>query len=307
MFPIDWLVSLAGFFVGGIVGLTGMGGGALMTPVLVLLFGIPPTVAVASDLAASLFMKPVGALVHLKRGTINGALVRLLCLGSIPAAFAGAALANHLGKSQELENGMRTLLGAALLVAASGTVAKSVLSGQRSVPAGRSLVPIEMKPVRTVLVGLVGGFIVGMTSVGSGSLVIVMLMLVYPQLTGSRLVGTDLAQAIPLVGAAALAHTFFGGTHLGLTASLLVGGIPGVFLGALASSSAPDRLIRPVLVLALATSALKLLGVPNAWIAAVAASVALGGLAWATRRGTDLLPSLPDPEADIAAAGDAAQ
>src|SRR5258706_14483615 len=136
MFGIDWLVAAAGLFVGGIVGLTGMGGGALMTPILVLVFGIPPTVAVASDLAASLFMKPVGALVHLKRGTINGRLVKLLCLGSIPGAFAGTALIHHVGDLPGMQGRLRTLLGTALLFAAVATVAKSVLSRQRQVALG---------------------------------------------------------------------------------------------------------------------------------------------------------------------------
>lgn len=304
MFGIDWFIAAAGLFVGGIVGLTGMGGGALMTPILVLLFGISPTVAVASDLAASLFMKPVGALVHLKRGTINGPLVKFLCLGSIPGAFAGTAVIHHLGDSPAMQGRLRLVLGAALLFASIATVAKSVLSQRRKVPAGMSLVPITIRPVGTVLIGLIGGFIVGMTSVGSGSLVIVMLMLLYPQLTGSRLVGTDLAQAIPLVGAAAVAHAVFGGVHLGLTASLLVGAIPGVFLGAVYSASAKDTYIRPVLVLTLAASALKLLDVPNVWVFATAAAIVVGRIAWSARTETALEPSEPSDEIAV---GDAAQ
>lgn len=301
MLGIDWLVSAAGLFVGGIVGLTGMGGGALMTPILVLLFGIPPTVAVASDLAASLFMKPVGALVHLRRGTINGSLVKLLCVGSIPGAFAGTALIHRIGDSSSTQGSLRLLLGAALLLAAVATVAKSVLSRQRQVPPGTSLVPITIRPLGTVLIGLVGGAVVGMTSVGSGSLVIVMLMLLYPQLTGSRLVGTDLAQAIPLVGAAAIAHALIGGVHFGLTASLLVGAIPGVFLGAVYSASAPDKLIRPVLVLTLAASALKMLAVPNVWVGVTAVAIVAGRLAWAARPGMDDVADEAAPEPDVGA------
>src|SRR5204863_4597072 len=107
MFAVDWVVSLAGFAVGSVVGVTGMGGGALMTPILVLLFGIPPSVAVGSDLVASLFMKPLGAAVHLKRGTVHGALVRNLVLGSVPAAFMGALTINHIGRGHDIDGLMK--------------------------------------------------------------------------------------------------------------------------------------------------------------------------------------------------------
>jgi uncharacterized membrane protein YfcA len=273
---IDWTVALAGLAVGSVVGVTGMGGGALMTPILVLLFGIPPHIAVGSDLTASLFMKPIGAWVHLRRGTVNGALVRFLCLGSIPSAFAGAALINHLGQSSNVNGAIRSILGVALLVAATAMLLKEALASRRSGPPGTSEVPIAVKPLRTVAVGVLGGFVVGMTSVGSGSLLIVMLMLLYPRLSGSRLVGTDLAQAIPLVGAAALGHVVFGDVHFGLTASLLVGSIPGVYLGARFSSRAPDRLIRPVLVVVLVASALKLLGSSNQVAGAVIGTLVAG-------------------------------
>ena len=133
---IDWTVALAGLAVGSVVGVTGMGGGALMTPILVLLFGIPPHIAVGSDLTASLFMKPIGAWVHLRRGTVNGALVRFLCLGSIPSAFAGAALINHLGHSSNVNGAIRSILGVALLVAATAMLLKEALEPpERAAPA----------------------------------------------------------------------------------------------------------------------------------------------------------------------------
>jgi uncharacterized protein len=273
---IDWIVSLAGFAVGSVVGLTGMGGGALMTPILVLLFGIPPEVAVGSDLTASLFMKPLGAFVHARRGTVHRSLVTHLCIGSVPASFAGAALINHLGRSADLNATIRTILGVTLLVAATAMLAKWTLSSRRSGPPGASEVPIAVKPLPTIALGVVGGFIVGMTSVGSGSLLIVMLMLLYPRLSGSRLVGTDLAQAIPLVGAASLGHVVFGHVHLDLTASLLLGSIPGVYFGARFSSRAPDHAIRPMLVTVLLASALKLLGASNQLMGIVVAAVAAG-------------------------------
>ena len=153
-------------------------------------------------------------------------------------------------------------------------LAKWTLSSRRSDPPGASEVPIAVKPLPTIALGVVGGFIVGMTSVGSGSLLIVMLMLLYPRLSGSRLVGTDLAQAIPLVGAATLGHVLFGHIHLDLALSLLLGSIPGVYFGARFSSRAPDHAIRPLLVTVLIASALKLLGSSNQLMGIVVATVA---------------------------------
>jgi uncharacterized membrane protein YfcA len=298
---IDWILALAGLAVGTVVGVTGMGGGALMTPLLVLLFGIPPHIAVGSDLTASLFMKPLGAWVHLRRGTVNGSLVRLLCIGSIPSAFVGAALINHLGHASNVSGAIRTLLGVTLLVAAAAMIVKTVLSSRRSGPPGTSEVPIALKPFRTVAIGVFGGFVVGMTSVGSGSLLIVLLMLLYPRLSGSRLVGTDLAQAIPLVGAAAIGHIAFGDVHFDLTASLLLGSIPGVYFGARFSSRAPDRAIRPLLVLVLVASALKLLGSSNPFVGTVIATLVAAFAAYllVTRESrTEPGLDLPAPAAD---------
>jgi uncharacterized membrane protein YfcA len=275
MFAIDWVIALAGLAVGGVIGLTGMGGGALMTPLLVLVFGIPPTVAVGSDLAASLVVKPLGAFVHHRRGTVVKPLVRYLSIGSVPSAFVGAALNNHLGRSPEVQQALKGVLGVTLLFAAVAMIAKATLGARRAVPPGASDVPIALKPLRTIAIGVLGGFIVGMTSVGSGSIVVVMLMLLYPRLTGSRLVGTDLMQAIPLVGAATLGHLVFGHVHFDLTASLLAGSIPGVYLGARISARAADRFVRPAMVIVLVATAMKLLGATNA--VAGAASLTLLG------------------------------
>ncbi|HVW26524.1 MAG TPA: sulfite exporter TauE/SafE family protein [Polyangiaceae bacterium] len=304
MASLDPLVSLAGFGVGLIVGLTGMGGGALMTPILVLLFGVAPTAAVASDLAASLVMKPLGALIHFRRGTVHRPMVQYLLIGSVPSAFAGAALINHLGRSGNVNSAIKLLLGVALLVASGAQLAKTVLRNRRQGPPGASQVPIAPKPLPTIAIGVVGGFIVGMTSVGSGSLIIVMLMLLYPRLSGSRLVGTDLAQAIPLVGAAALGHFLFGHVSFGLTASLIAGSVPGVCLGAYGSARAPDRVIRPLLVLVLAASALKLLGASNALVGVVVGGLATLGIAWAISEGR-IEARLASPAVDAESAAQA--
>src|SRR3954452_440857 len=160
-------LALAGVIVGFTVGLTGMGGGALMTPILVLLFGITPSTAVSSDLLASLVMKPVGGGVHLKHGTINWRLVQWLCIGSVPSAFCGVLILKALGSGQRLEDDLKALLGWALLVASVAMVARVVLQakeGSRLTAQGQvpNAQPHSIKPLPTLLVGVVGGLIVGM-------------------------------------------------------------------------------------------------------------------------------------------------
>jgi uncharacterized membrane protein YfcA len=220
-------------------------------------------------------MKPVGASVHLRRGTVHLDLVKWLVLGSVPAAFSGVLLLKALGDGEVVQDRIKLLLGAALLVAATSILAKQRVAATRS----GSTTPVAptARPLPTVLIGVVGGLVVGLSSVGSGSLMIVLLLALYPQLSARELVGTDLVQAIPLVGSAALGHLLFGDFRLGVTASLLLGSLPGVYLGARVSSRAPDGLIRPILVLVLTLSGLKLLGASNAVVGAciaVAAAVA---------------------------------
>jgi uncharacterized membrane protein YfcA len=272
-------VTLAGLLVGFVVGLTGMGGGALMTPILVLLFGINPLAAVSSDVVAAVVMKPVGGAVHLRRGTVNLNLVRWLTLGSVPAAFAGVLVLRAIG-APEVADRLKVLLGVVLLVAAGAIVARGVLQARRRADADEreGIHAIAIQPGRTIAIGVIGGLVVGMTSVGSGSLVIVMLMLLYPALSSNELVGTDLVQAIPLVVSAAVGHVLFGDLQLGLTTSLLVGSIPGVYLGARVSSRAPDRIIRPILVIVLTVSALKLLGASSVVVASVLGGAGLAAL-----------------------------
>src|SRR5882757_780522 len=258
---IDLTVALAGLFVGFVVGLTGMGGGALMTPILVLLFKVQPLAAVSSDIVASMIMKPVGGGVHWRRGTVNTELVGWLMLGSVPSAFLGVLLLKASGQGAALQEHVKLALGIALLVVAAGLIIRPLLTRGRK--AGDSMVPLVVKKLPTVLIGVAGGLVVGLTSVGSGSLMIILLLMLYPKLRLSELVGTDLVQAIPLVASAALGHAFFGDFRLALTASILVGSVPGVFLGAQLSSRAPDGVIRPALIFVLLGSSLKLLGTSN--------------------------------------------
>jgi uncharacterized membrane protein YfcA len=262
---IDLTIALAGLIVGFIVGLTGMGGGALMTPILVIIFRVHPLAAIGSDLVASLFMKPVGGLVHWRRGTVETGIVGWLLVGSVPAAFAGVFVIRLFGSGQLLQSRVQLALGAALLLASIGIVAKSYLDARRQRGSNfhQDRLAIRSRPAATVFVGAVVGLIVGMTSVGSGSLMIVLLMLVYPALTSRRLVGTDLVQAVPLVGAAALGHVVVGDFALSITVSILAGSIPGIYIGSRLSASAPDLAVRPILVFVLVGSALKLLGFSN--------------------------------------------
>ncbi|MGZ4508081.1 MAG: sulfite exporter TauE/SafE family protein [Blastococcus sp.] len=304
---MDLQLSLivAGLVIGVVVGMTGMGGGALMTPVLVLFFGIPPLAAVSSDLVVSAVMKPVGGFVHLRRGTVNLRLVGLLCLGSVPSAFCGVLVSRALGGGSGVQAWTKLALGVALLLAAAGLILRAyqdlVARGRRAAdraagrpgrPVADPSAPIRLRPVLTVLVGAAGGLIVGMTSVGSGSLIIIALLAMYPVLSSASLVGTDLVQAVPLVASAALGHLLFGDFQFALTASLLVGCLPGVYLGARLSAQAPSGLVRRALALVLLASALKLLNLPDVGMVIVLATVVVvGPLLWMVARSRHGLPA----------------
>jgi hypothetical protein len=276
---MDWGLALGGLGVGFVVGLTGMGGGALMTPMLVIFFGVDPVTAVSSDLVVSLVMKPFGAGVHAKEGTVNYGLVKWLCLGSVPCAFAGVFLLNALGGS-DVSDTVKLWLGIALLLAAGSMIVRHEINRRRGMhlPVEGAQLAIKVKPLPTFLIGAGGGLIVGMTSVGSGSLIIVLLLLLYPTLSAGQLVGTDLVQAVPLVGAAALGHLFFGDVSFAIAGSLMVGAIPGVLIGARISARAPDRIIRPILVVVLVASGAKLLNVPNEWLLGFLGAAVLVGV-----------------------------
>jgi uncharacterized membrane protein YfcA len=264
---LDLLLAMAAFGIGIVVGLTGMGGGALMTPVLVLFFGVPPLTAVSSDLVASAIMKPVGSVVHLRRGTVHLGLVKWLCIGSVPGAFSGVLIARSLGRGEDVQEIIRLALGVALLLAAAGLIVRAYIRlleyarrrDGRAAPLPQGPPSVSLRPLPTMVLGALGGLVVGLTSVGSGSLIIIALMALYPTLTANELVGTDLVQAVPLVASAAVGHLLFGDFKLDLTTSLLLGCIPGVWLGAHLSSRAPGGLVRRALAFVLLASALKLL------------------------------------------------
>ncbi|MET8335123.1 sulfite exporter TauE/SafE family protein [Streptosporangium canum] len=284
---IDFPLAAGSFFVAIVVGLTGMGGGALMTPMMMLFFNVPPLAAVSSDLVASAVMKPVGGAVHMRRGTVNLRLVGWLCAGSVPAAFCGVLVVRAFGDGEQIQQTIKYALGVALLLAVAGLVAKAWLS-RRAGEVSTGLGEIVVRPFPTLLVGTIGGLVVGISSVGSGSLIIVALLALYPALKANQLVGTDLVQAVPLVVSAALGHLLFGDFQLDVTTSLLAGSIPGVYLGARISARAPGGIIRALLAVVLLASALKLLGVGNTatlWILAGAVAAAAAGWSLLRDRG----------------------
>lgn len=302
---MDMGLVLGAFAVGIVVGLTGMGGGALMTPMLVLFFGVSPLTAVSSDLVASAVMKPVGSFVHLRRGTVNLKLVGLLCVGSVPSAFAGVLVLKAMGDSEQVQHGVKVALGIAILFTASMLMVRAYMRlieraktrDGRGAALPQDRPEVQVKIVPTILLGVVGGLIVGMTSVGSGSLIIIGLMMMYAGLKASQLVGTDLVQAVPLVISAAIGHAFFGDLDLGISLPLILGSVPGAYLGAQLSARMPGGFIRRALAFVLLASGMKLLDVGNVetGIVLLVALVA-GPLVWMYIRRRHGFPALATVE-----------
>jgi uncharacterized protein len=257
---IDPYIVLGSAIVGLLVGMTGAGGGALMTPMLILLFGVSPAAAISSDLVAAVVMRPFGAFVHLRAGTVNLRLVRWMVLGSVPAAFLGAYILHALGNSKSAQTHIETVLGVALLVGASAMVLRFALDRRTHQNRDAMVHEINPQPLVTIAIGIVGGLIVGMTSVGSGSLMIVLLLFAYPTIGANQLVGTDLTQAVPLTLAAALGALAFGHVVLDVTGSLIIGSVPAVLVGSMLSSTVPDRYVRPAIAFVIFASGLKYVG-----------------------------------------------
>jgi uncharacterized protein len=258
---IDPYIVIGSAVVGMLVGLTGAGGGALMTPMLILLFKVTPPAAISSDLVAAVLMRPVGAAVHLRKGTVNLRLVGWMALGSVPMAFAGAYFLHLLGGTKSAQTHVEQALGAALLTGAAAMVIRYFMDVRSGSDRSAAIRDVVVKPLPTLLIGMLGGVIVGMTSVGSGSLMIVLLLFAYPALSASTLVGTDLTQAVPLTAAAALGALIFGSVQFGVTASIVIGSVPAVLIGSLLSSRAPDRYLRPAITFVIFASGLKYIGV----------------------------------------------
>lgn len=243
---INPLYSLAGVFVGLLVGLTGVGGGSLMTPLLVLAFGFHPATAVGTDLLYASATKSVGTVVHGAGGTVDWKVVRRLALGSVPATVATLLILARIGTHVEGTSNVITLtLGIALIATAIAILFRSRIVSYFT----HNFPPRPERRVAglTVLLGAILGILVSVSSVGAGALGMTVLLILYPQLPTNRLVGSDIAHAVPLTLIAGAGHWLIGSVDFGLLASLLVGSVPGIVVGSLIATRVPDRVLRPIL------------------------------------------------------------
>jgi uncharacterized membrane protein YfcA len=268
---MTWQFVLTGLLIGALVGMTGMGGGSLMTPILVIVFGFKPTLAVGTDILHGAIFKTVGAIRHRQLGTVHAQLSGWMFVGSGPASLAGVALATHLKGQQQL---MNYLLGGALLFGALGLVAKSLV---RSKVIGEDdrFDMVWRDRIAAVAIGLVGGFIVGLTSVGSGTFFGLTMLFVFP-LRAHKVVGTDILHAAALLYVAGFGHFVAGNVDMHAVGWLLIGSIPGVLIGSQYSVRLPEGILRLLLADVLALSGLKLLNVPNVYLVVALALSAAG-------------------------------
>ncbi len=257
---LNWINTAAGFGVGLLVGLTGVGGGSLMMPIMVLLFGMAPSIAVGTDLWFAAVTKFVGAWIHDRKGTVDWQILRRMFCGSLPAALLTLSWLHATGAPQSRNQILFKTLGVTLMLTSAAAVFRGRLHaigtrmwGER--PAALAF----LQPALTVLAGAILGFLVTFTSIGAGALGAVMLLYLYPlRLTASALVGTDIVHAIPLTILAGTGHLFLGNVDFGLLINLLIGSIPGIALGAMGGTRVPDRVLRPAISLILALLGLKM-------------------------------------------------
>ncbi|MDF2725832.1 MAG: rane protein [Paenibacillus sp.] len=254
---MDWGISLLGMVVGFLVGLTGVGGAALLTPVMVL-FGVHPTLAVGTDLFYNSITKLFGTVQHYRQKTIDMKLVGWLAAGSIPGAVVAIVSLHQFAALEQIqEEIVKTGLGIMLIIVSVLTIVK--LAFDRNDKMNRwQAKPLEQKKLLTVSLGFVLGMIVGLTSVGSGSLFAIALMYLY-RITSSKLVGTDIAHALLLVTAAGLLHASYGNVDFGLAFQLLIGSIPGVWVGSTLSAKVPAKPLRAVMAVIILISGFKML------------------------------------------------
>lgn len=251
-------IALMGLLVGFLVGLTGVGGAALLTPVLIMV-GVQPSIAVGTDLVYNSITKLFGVAQHWKQKTINFKLMKYLAIGSIPAAVAAIGILQFFESSyQNQEEIIKQALGYVLILVATAILIKTFFD-KKIKPNRWQLKPIEEKRGLTILIGVVFGFIVGLTSIGSGSLFALAMLYLY-RLKGSELVGTDIAHAFILVTVAGLLHANMGSVNYTLVGNLLIGSIPGVLVGSTLSSKVPTKPLRTVISTVIIISAIKLIG-----------------------------------------------
>ena len=258
---IDLRTVVAAFLVGIVVGITGMGGGALMTPALIFLGVGDAAKVVTADLAAAAVYKTGGAAVHWRSGSPNLKLAGWLIVGSVPFAFLGPHLVRWIAPEADLDAFLLKAIGFALLFAASTYAIRLYIQLRHLVRGTHASSGVDppVRPVPTMLVGALGGLLVGITSVGSGSVIMVALLMLYPGLSAVRLVGTDLVQAVPLVLAAAISNIIAHGLDWSITIALIIGSVPGTILGAKFAPRVPQSFIRRGIVVVLVVSGLALL------------------------------------------------
>ncbi len=273
---MDYRISVAGLLVGFLVGITGMGGGSLLAPIMILFFGISPVWAIGTDIAYSTVTKALGSIIHIRQKTVNFKIVLWLSCGSIPATLLSVGLVQYLRKyySSIINGFILHTLGITLLIVAALLVAKPfIMKGlehknlerqKKAALEGQSINQSERwekyyRPALTILIGAVVGFLVGLTSVGSGTLIIVSLAFMFPKLGPKELVGTDIFQAFMLLAAGVVGYLIANTINWTLVILLLFGSLPGVFIGSKVSKYIPDRFMRPILAAVLAISGFKLL------------------------------------------------
>jgi uncharacterized protein len=258
---VNWQLTLAGLLVGLLVGMTGMGGGSLMTPLLVLVFGFKPSVAIGTDILHGAIFKSFGSWRHRRLGTVHAHLTLWMLLGSAPASIAGVAFATSLEHryGESFEDAAAHILGAALIVGGLGFLLKTFVTGREKTDA--PFIMARRDKAIAVALGLAGGFVVGLTSVGSGTFFGLVMLLVFP-LTAAKVVGTDIFHAAALLWVAGASHLVAGNVDLGAMGWLLLGSIPGVLVGSQVTVRLPDRLLRVGLATVLTLSGVKLLDAP---------------------------------------------
>jgi uncharacterized protein len=263
---MTWQFVLTGLLIGTLVGMTGMGGGSLMTPILVIVFGFKPTLAVGTDIVHGAIFKTVGAIRHRRLGTVHMQLSGWMLAGSAPMSLLGVALATHLKHvyGDHAQTVMGYILGGALLFGALGLVAKSLLKA-KVIGEDDRFDMVWRDRFAALAIGAVGGFIVGLTSVGSGTFFGLTMLFVFP-LRAHKVVGTDILHAAALLYVAGFGHIVAGNVDMRTVGWLLIGSVPGVLIGSHYSVRIPEEILRLTLANVLALSGLKLVNVPNVYL-----------------------------------------